>query len=129
MQIQSCVTGQRVIYRENGKPGTIKEIHLDKNEIDLALDNGMRIRAHARLVDPITDDAAPTPTGPTRPCPQCAAKMPLDATICPTCGFQYGVKKAGGIPVAVKVLMVLIVLAVAGYVIWNFVLRGKLPGQ
>ena len=129
MQIHSCVAGQRVTYRENGRAGTIKEVHLDKNEVDLVLDNGMRIRAHARLIDPLAGEAAATPAGPTRPCPQCAAKMPLDATTCPACGFQYGVKKAAGIPVAVKVLMVLIVVAVAGCVIWKFVLGGKLPGQ
>ena len=125
MNIQDCVKGQRVISKETGKPATIRDFNAVKNEVLIEFDNLMRTTVSARTLEP-APDAAPagaTRSGPARSCPQCAAKMPLDVTTCPACGFQYGVKQSGGIPAIVKLLIVVVVLAVVAFAVWKFVLQ------
>lgn len=132
MQISECVKGQCVTYLENGKPATVKDVFLDKREVLIELENGSRVRVQARLIEPAeaearTEDDA-EPSGPMRPCPNCAAKMSVDATTCPKCGFQYAVRKTGGAGGGIaKVVIVLIILAGAAYAVWKYVLHEKLP--
>lgn len=132
MQISECVKGQRVTYLEDGKPATVKDVFLDKREVLIELDNGSRVRVQARLIEPAgaearTEDDA-EPGGPMRPCPNCAAKMSVDATTCPKCGFQYGVKSGGtGGGGIAKFVIIVIILAGAAYAVWKYVLHEKLP--
>src|SRR5437867_9784373 len=105
MQIQDCFKGQRVVSKETGKPATIRDFNAVKGEVLIEFDSLMRTTVSARVLEPAPDAGATSPTtGPSIACPQCAAKMPLDVTTCPACGFQYGVKQPGGVPAAVKLL-------------------------
>lgn len=130
MNIQDCFKGQRVISKETGKPATIRDFNAVKNEVLIEFDSLMRTTVSARVLEPAIGDAgaAPAASGPARACPQCAAKMPLDVTTCPVCGFQYGVKQPGGMPAAVKLLIALVVLGAIAFVVWKFVLHGNIPG-
>lgn len=125
MQIQDCSKGLRVRHRETGKSATIKEVFLDRNELEIIFDNAMTSKMHPRLVELLAEDnpVAPSqPAGPQRACPNCAAKMPAEATICPKCGFQYGVKpvkKSSGLLV---LIIALIIAAGAAVAVWKFVL-------
>jgi len=122
MKVQDCFTGQRVINKENGNPATVRRIYGSSGELELAFDNGSTAKAHARLVEPA--EASPeTESGPMRPCPQCATKMSIDATVCPSCGFEYGVKRAPSRGSGVKILIIAIVVMVIAYVIWKYALK------
>lgn len=124
MQIQECFEGQRVRFRETGKSATIKEVHPDKNEVLIEFDNHMTSKVHPRSCEPLTEADATTPvatTGPTRACPQCAAKMPAEVTTCPKCGFAYGVKPAKSSSGLTVLIIALVIAAVAALVVWKFV--------
>lgn len=125
MEIQACSEGLRVVSKETGKVATIKRVLLDKGEVDIEYDNGMTARVHTRIIEPASadesSDGVPAATVPMRPCPQCATRMPVAATTCPSCGFQYGVKKPSGMPGIVKLLLAIIVLAGIAFVVWKFV--------
>lgn len=125
MQMSECVKGQRVTYLENGKPATVKDIFLDKREVLIEFDNGSRAHVQARLIDPAQAGEEAVAGGPMRPCPNCAARMPVDATTCPKCGFQYGVRKAGCGAVAgiAKFIVIVAILAGIAYAVWKFLMR------
>ncbi len=129
MHFQDCFNGQRVVHKESGKLATIRKIH-NNGEVEINFDVGTTARVHARLLEPAGQAAAPQAktAEPMRPCPQCATKMPVSATICPSCGFEYGVKKRGTGGTA-KLLIVVIVIAAIAFAVWKFVLHEKLPGQ
>jgi ribosomal protein L40E len=120
MLIQDCVAGQRIRYRETGRLGTIKNVHLDRNEVDVLIDGSTTSRCHPRLIE-LTDaaPAAEQPTGPQRACPSCAAKMPADATTCPKCGFQYGLQITKKSSPLLVLIIALLVAAVAAVVVWK----------
>ncbi len=124
MLIQDCAGGQRIRYRETGRQGTIKNVYLDRNEVDIQIDGDTTTRCHPRLIE--LADGAPavaSPAGPQRPCPNCAAKMPAEVTTCPTCGFQYGVKTAKKSSGLTTLIIALLVAAVAALAVWKFVLN------
>lgn len=125
MLIQNCFKGQRVVYKENGKPATILSVSHNKGEIVIAFDNAERLTVASSLLEPAGEGQAPArkPGGPSRPCPQCGTRMGVDETTCPECGFQYGVKKGGGSRGLVKAFLTIVVLAAIGYVVWKFVLQ------
>lgn len=129
MHFQDCFSGQRVVHKESGKLATVRKVHANA-EVELTFDSGATGRVHARILEPAAPNAtaAATPDEPMRPCPQCATKMPVLETRCPSCGFEYGVKTGGGGGGFVKFIFVLIVLAAIGYAVWKFVLHEKLPG-
>ena len=123
MLIQECQEGLRVRDRESGKLGTVKDLEVTKKEALVEFDDGRRVRVPVRLLEP-TAQASPSagePTGPSRPCPQCAAKMALDETVCPKCGFQYGTRPRRGLPPAVVVVLVVLALAAAAWFVWKHV--------
>lgn len=126
MKVQDCSTGQQVIHKESGKIATIRRIYGSSGEVELAFENGTTVKVHVRLVDPAAStEADATGSGPQRPCPQCAAKMPADATVCPACGFTYGVKSPKPPRRLMKSLAIAAVLSVVAYAVWKFVLAGK----
>lgn len=128
MNIQDCIKGQRVISKENGKPATIRDFNAAKNEVLIEFDNLLRTTVSARVLELAPDGGtAPARTGPAKACPQCAAKMALDAAACPSCGFKFG--KQSRISAVVKLLIAVIVLAAIAYAVWKFVLHEQLPGQ
>lgn len=128
MHFQDCFTGQRVVHKESGKLATVRKVH-NNGEVELTFDAGATGKVHARILEPAPQaaSAAPKPGDPMRPCPNCATKMPASETKCPSCGFEYGVKKRGGGGGFVKFVVVLIILAAIGYAVWKFVLHEKLP--
>jgi|ERR1051326_8458646 hypothetical protein len=128
MHFQDCFTGQRVVHKESGKLATIRKVH-SNGEVELTFDAGATAHVHARVLEPLAKAVAAVakPDGPMRPCPQCATKMPVSETKCPSCGFEYGVKKSSGSSGIGKFLIVVIVLAGIGYAVWKFVLHEKLP--
>ncbi len=124
MLIQDCAAGQRIRYRETGRLGTIKNVYLDRNEVDIQIDNQTTTRCHPRLIELAEGAPAAEPsTGPQRACPQCAAKMPTEATTCPKCGFQYGVGSAKKSSPLLVLIIALVIAAVAAVVVWKFVLN------
>ena len=130
MELAQCSPGQRVRDKETGKVAAIKSIDRGSGFVEVEFDGGGTARLHPRRLHPV--DGAPTAepaseTTPMRDCPQCAAKFPLADTTCPACGFQFREKKSGGMPSAVKFLIVIIVLAGIAFAVWKFVLNGKLP--
>ncbi len=129
MQIQDCFAGQRVVYKENGRSATIKDVDLQKAEIEIVFDNSARARVHPRLLEPSLAEAGveSAPSGPMRPCPQCAAKMSASATTCPSCGFQYGVETPKQKSGVLKFAVILIALAGIAYAVWKYVLHERLP--
>lgn len=125
MQVQDCFNGQRVFYKENSKLATIRRINGSSGELELAFDNGSTTKAHARLVEPAeSGDQDPAQSGPMRPCPQCAAKMPATVNVCPACGFRYGVKQEKKPSRLLFVLVVLIMFVAVAYFVWRFRLAG-----
>jgi hypothetical protein len=116
MQVHQCSTGQRVLHKESGKLATIRRIYGNSGELELAFENGTTAKVHARLVGPAESMDEESAEGtPARPCPQCAAKMPSAARECPSCGFQYGVRKPRSSRGWVKYLLVAIILILAAY--------------
>ncbi len=123
MHIQDCFTGQRVMYKENGKLAAIRRIHGDTGELELAFDNGSTGKAHARLVEPATSPAPDgADSGPIRQCPQCATRMPVTLTVCPSCGFEYGRKRAKPPRNLMKVMVILMVLVAIAGAVWKYLL-------
>jgi hypothetical protein len=124
MLIQNCSKGQRVLYKENGKVATVQSVSHNKGEIFVVFENGERMKVAPAMIEPATEEqAVESKTGGSmRPCPRCATKMPVDETTCPSCGFQYGIKKEGGGGFA-KALVILIILAAIAYAVWKFVLK------
>ncbi len=128
MQVHQCSTGQQVIHKESGKVGTIRRIYGATGELELAFENGTTTQVHARLVeiaDP-SDGEAPD-SGPLRPCPQCAAMMPVAVTLCPSCGFKYGVRQSKPSRGILKYLVIAAVLIPVVYWVWKYVLPERLP--
>lgn len=125
MLIQNCLKGQRVVCKENGKLATILSVSHNKGEILIAFDNAERRTVSSAVLEPATEEqAAQTkPSQPMRPCPQCATKMPIDATTCPKCGFRYGVKKRSPLAGVVKSIVVIIILVAIALVVWKFLLQ------
>ncbi|MDW8343174.1 MAG: hypothetical protein RMM51_01630 [Verrucomicrobiae bacterium] len=115
MELFDCAVGQRVRYKENGQPATIKQLWRAQGQIELEFANGQRLRVAPRLVEPL-DDAVGV-RKPKRPCPQCGADMG-DAARCPTCGFEYRQAKTKRAPVWLWVLVILIVIGAV--VAWKF---------
>lgn len=100
--------------------------------MEFTFDGGATGHTHARILEPAGQTAPAAtatakPGDPLRPCPNCATKMTTSVTKCPSCGFEYGVKKGGGGGGFVKFLVVLIILAAIGFAVWKFVLHEKLP--
>lgn len=128
MKIQDCRPGQAVIHKESGKPATIRRIYGSSGEVELSFENGTTARIHVRVIEPsAANEEAAEDVGPQRPCPQCAAKMPANATICPACGFAYGVKKAAPPRNWALIVTVAVLLAGAAYAVWKYLLAGKGP--
>ena len=124
MLIQECSKGQRVHHKESGKIATVLSVSHNKGEILIAFDNASRLKVQAHSLEPAQGEPPPQAEsgGPMRPCPQCATQMPLDATVCPSCGFEYGVKKRGGLGGLIKAFVILIILVAIGYAVWKYVL-------
>lgn len=125
MQVHDCFTGQRVLHKESGKLATIRRIQGSSGELDLTFDNGSTTKAHARLVEPAVADVADS--GPMRPCPQCATKMPVTLTVCPSCGFEYGMKRSNPPRSIMKFVVLVFVLMASLYAVWKYVLHEKRP--
>jgi predicted nucleic acid-binding Zn ribbon protein len=123
MLIKDCFKGQRVVFKENGKPATILSVSHTAGKITIAFDNAERKEVSSSALDPAGEEASrQTETGvPMRPCPQCATKMPTNETVCPNCGFRYGVKKSSSAGKIFKTILLLAVLAVAVYAVWKYV--------
>ncbi len=132
MDIKDCFAGQRVLYKENGKPATVKDVLLHKNQVQLVFDNETQLTVHPRFVQAITtreggDEAAShEPASLTNPCPACAAPIPVGVMRCEACGFAYK-KKGSTLGGLVKFIVVLVVLAAVAYAVWKYVLNEKLP--
>lgn len=124
MEIQDCDTGLRVTHKETGKVATIKNVQIGKGEVDIEFDNGSIARVPPRLLEPASADQGGgfVSNVPMRPCPQCAEKMPVAATVCESCGYQYRVDGPKGMPGIVKALIAIIVLGAIAFVVWKFVL-------
>lgn len=121
MNIQDCLKGLRVTHKPTGRAGTVKDINVHRGYVDIELDNGQSVRVEPAMVEPLDAAAEPAQKVPMRPCPNCAQLMHYQATVCPSCGFQYGVNKGGsGFG---KTLVVLIILAAIAFAIWKFVLN------
>lgn len=121
MLIQDCAIGQRVRHRETSRLGTIKNVHLDRNEVDIQIDGATTSRCHPRLLELAEPDApGASPTGPQRACPNCAARLPAGAATCPKCGFQYGVRATRKNSPVLLLIIALLVAAVAAVVVWKF---------
>ena len=126
MQVHQCSSGQRVIHKESGKTATIRRIYPSSGELELEFENGTTSKVHVRLVSPADQpDGEATEGGPSRPCPQCAAKMPVDAKVCPACGFQYGVRQPKPSLGPVKLLLLVAVLVAIAYGVWKYLLAGR----
>jgi hypothetical protein len=132
MDIKDCFAGQRVLYKENGKAATVKEVLLHKNTVQLVFDNSAQQTVHPRFLQPLStregevEDVSSSSGGITNPCPACAAPMPVGSTQCGACGFAYR-KKGSALGGVVKFVVVLAVLAGIGYAVWKYVLHEKLP--
>lgn len=124
MLIQNCQKGQRVIYKENGKPATILSVSHTAGKITIAFDNAERREVLPSALDPADESAAAETKSsvPMRPCPQCATKMPLDVNVCPNCGFEYGVKKKSPAGKVFKLVVVLAILGALAYAAWKYLL-------
>lgn len=124
MLIKDCFKGQRVVFKENGKPATILSVSHTAGKITIAFDNAERREVSASGIDPAGEEASRrTEAGtPTRPCPNCATRMPLDVTTCPNCGFEYGVKKKSAAGAVFKTIVILIILGAIAYAVWKYVL-------
>ena len=126
MQLQDCAKNQRVINRETGQVGTVRDLHRSELEATVVYDNGNTTRSALRALEPAVETAEtidttdPTETsGPQRSCPQCGASVPVQVVTCPKCGFQYGVakRKSGS---SLKVIVLLLVAGAAAYLVWKF---------
>lgn len=128
MKIQDCRSGQAVVQKESGKNATIRRIYGSSGEVELSFENGTTARIHVRLIEPSSEAAdAEVDSGPQRPCPQCAAKMPVTATICPACGFAYGVKTPAPSRNWALILPFVVLVGAAAYAVWKYALAGKGP--
>ena len=128
MQVHQCSTGQRVFHKESGKIATIRRIFGNSGELELAFENGTTTQVHARLVEPADLSEVDAPNdGPLRPCPQCAAKMSITLTVCPSCGFKYGVKQSKPSHGLLKFLVIAAVLIPIAYWVWKYVIPGRHP--
>jgi hypothetical protein len=132
MDIKDCFAGQRVLYKENGKAATVKEVMLHKNMVQLVFDNTAQQTVHPRFLQPLStregelEEAVPQSGGITNPCPSCAAPMPVGARQCSACGFAYR-KKGSALGGLVKFIVFLAVLAGIGAAVWKYVLHEKWP--
>ena len=120
MNIQDCCKGLRVTYKNTGKSATVQYIDRNKGEIEIAFDNGMTARAHPSLLEPIMANQSdePAPTGPVRPCPRCAKPMHYQVSVCPHCGFLYGVTKSDGKAMA-RLVAFAVVVIIIGLIVWK----------
>lgn len=132
MDIKDCFAGQRVLYKENGKAATVKEVMLHKNMVQLVFDNTAQQTVHPRFLQPLStregevESAGAATGGITNPCPSCAAPMPVGSIQCSSCGFAYR-KKGSGLGGLIKFILFLAVLGGIGYAVWKYVLHEKLP--
>lgn len=125
MDLFECVVGQRVVHKETNKPATIKALWRAEGEVEIEFDNSSRLRVNPKLLS-LSDGPGATRVI-KRPCPQCGADMG-DAPKCAKCSFEYRQPAtAGGLPLAYTLLISVAVVAVIGFVVWKFVLGGKLP--
>jgi hypothetical protein len=132
MEIQDCFKGQRVRHLETGRVATVREVSLNKHLVDIVFDNGNSAKVAPRMLEASGDSPAAAedaPREPLRPCPQCAAKMPVSAITCAACGFTYRTEPKRGIPAVVKLIVILILLAAIAFAVWKFVLHEQLPGS
>jgi len=124
MLIKDCFKGQRVVFKENGRPATILSVSHTAGKVTIAFDSAERREVSASALDPAGEEASRrTEEGtPTRPCPNCATRMPLDSHVCPKCGFQYGVKTGSAAGKVFKFLVILVILGGIAWAIWTYVL-------
>jgi hypothetical protein len=129
MEITQCGQGVRVRDKETNKFATIKSADKGSGMVEIEFDSGGRAKVHPRRLDPLGDVLPPSsaPKEPMRDCPKCAAKFPAVEYTCPACGFQFQQKKTGGVPVIIKILILLAILGGIGWAVWKFVLKEKLP--
>ncbi len=122
MNIQDCFKGLCVTYKVTGKDAAVNYVDRAKGEIEIGFDNGTTARVRPSDVEPAMGGAqSDRPSGPVRPCPNCAQPIPYGETTCPSCGFQYGVQKpSSGIG---KFIITLIVLGAIAFAVWKFVLQ------
>lgn len=115
MDLFECAIGQRVRYRENGQPATIKQLWRAQGQIEIEFDNGMRERVSPKMVEKLGE----TSSSPARkrPCPQCGADMG-ESIRCSGCGFEY--RQPAAKRPAVGFWIALVVIAAAAVAAWKF---------
>jgi hypothetical protein len=130
MEISQCGAGLRVRDKETNKQATIKSSDRGRGLVEIEFDSGGMAKVHPRRLDPLGDAPPPSRAAAKEPmhdCPRCAAKFPLAESTCPACGYQFKPPQSGGMPLLVKILIVLAFAGGAGWAVWKYVLDEKLP--